>query len=50
VTQLQNATPSGVPTGTIAIWMTLSIPTGWILCEGQNLVSPEHDDLIAVLG
>ena len=38
------------PVGTIQMWATASIPTGWLACEGQTVDSVDYPALATALG
>lgn len=38
------------PTGTIIIWPTSSVPTGYLECDGSSLSTTTYADLFAVIG
>ncbi|MBF0619726.1 MAG: tail fiber protein [Candidatus Omnitrophica bacterium] len=39
-----------VPAGTIVPWPSLSIPAGWLMCDGQAASRLDHADLFKVIG
>jgi microcystin-dependent protein len=42
--------PNATPTGTVVMWVTDAAPTGWILCQGQEVLVSEYTALDGVLG
>lgn len=36
--------------GMVAMWGTITVPSGWILCNGQSLSTTTYADLFAVVG
>ena len=42
--------PNATPTGTVVMWVTGTAPTGWILCQGQEVVVADYSSLASVLG
>ena len=42
--------PNATPTGTVVMWVTDTAPTGWILCQGQQLAVADYSSLATVLG
>jgi microcystin-dependent protein len=42
--------PNATPTGTVVMWVTGVAPTGWILCQGQEVVVADYSSLASVLG
>lgn len=43
-------TPSSIPTGTVAMWLTGSAPSGWLLLQGGNVNRTTYADLFALWG
>ena len=39
-----------VPVGTIRVWPSNSIPSGWLPCDGRNIGGNEYGDLFALIG
>lgn len=46
----QIATLQPAPTGSIMMWASNTIPTGWALCDGSSYSRSEYAELFAVLG
>ena len=42
--------PNATPTGTVVMWVTGTAPTGWILCQGQQVAVADYSSLAGVLG
>lgn len=42
--------PDAVPTGTLMMWASASVPTGFLECDGSALSQTTYSDLYAVLG
>lgn len=42
--------PYLVPAGTIVMWPAMSVPAGWLVCDGTLLVRTEHATLFSKIG
>lgn len=42
--------PTTTPTGSIIMWGSQSVPTGWIECKGQHLLQSDYAPLYAAIG
>jgi microcystin-dependent protein len=48
-----DATPGGgggLPIGTVAMWLTATPPSEWLLLQGQSLLMNEYSELYSVIG
>jgi microcystin-dependent protein len=50
ITQAKMANSSAVPSGSIMMWPTENVPTGWLVCEGQELNKNEYSQLFTAIG
>lgn len=43
-------TPGGVPSGSVVMWMTDTVPVGWLECAGASILRTSYAALFAVIG
>jgi len=46
----ENGANSSVIPGLIMLWPTSTIPNGWLLCDGANVLSSEYPNLLNAIG